>query len=330
MPDSHDRVTIKDVAAQAGVSVATISRVLNGKGPVREATSRRVIETCQALRFTPHGVARSLSIRRTHTIGLLLPDLHGEFFSEVIRGIDAEARRSGYHLLVSGFHSDRQEMIAVFRAVRGRVDSLIVMSPDREASALCAYLPAGFPIVLLNNTGVSRAISIDNYGGAEAMMRHLRALGHTRIAFVKGPDQNADAAERLRGYRDTSLQTIEFEGNFSEEAGHAAAIRMLSMAQKPTAVFAANDAMAVGVMIAFRDSGIRVPHDIALAGFDDIPTARYVTPPLTTVNVPIAELGRRAFDLAISDEEQHHEVLQTTLVIRESCGSTILRGGTKS
>ena len=88
--------------------------------------------------------------------------------------------------------------------------------------------------------------------------------------------------------------------------------------------------MAVGVMIAFRDSGIRVPHDIALAGFDDIPTARYVTPPLTTVNVPIAELGRRAFDLAISDEEQHHEVLQTTLVIRESCGSTILRGGTKS
>ena len=298
MPDSHDRVTIKDVAAQAGVSVATISRVLNGKGPVREATSRRVIETCQALRFTPHGVARSLSIRRTHTIGLLLPDLHGEFFSEVIRGIDAEARRSGYHLLVSGFHSDRQEMIAVFRAVRGRVDSLIVMSPDREASALCAYLPAGFPIVLLNNTGVSRDISIDNYGGAEAMVRHLRGLGHTRIAFIKGPDQNADAAERLRGYRDTSPQAIEFDGNFSEEAGY--------------------------------DAGIRVPHDIALAGFDDIPTARYVTPPLTTVNVPIAELGRRAFDLAISDEEQHHEVLQTTLVIRESCGSTILRGGTKS
>ena len=92
MPGSHGRVTIKEVAAQAGVSVATISRVLNGKGPVREATSRRVIETCQALRFTPHGVARSLSIRRTHTIGLLLPDLHGEFFSEVIRGIDTEAR----------------------------------------------------------------------------------------------------------------------------------------------------------------------------------------------------------------------------------------------
>src|ERR1700736_356828 len=194
MPGSHGRVTIKEVAAQAGVSVATLSRVPNGKGPVREATSRRVIETCQALRFTPHGVARSLSIRRTHTIGLLLPDLHGEFFSEVIRGIDAEARRSGYHLLVSGFHSDRQEMIAVFRAVRGRVDGLIVMSPDREAAALCSHLPPGLPVVLLNSVaGVPRAISIDNYGGAHAMVQHLRGLGHQRIAFIKGPEENAEA-----------------------------------------------------------------------------------------------------------------------------------------
>lgn len=331
MPDSHRRVTIKEVAAQAGVSVATISRVLNGKGPVRQATSQRVMETCQALHFTPHGVARSLSLRRTHTIGLLLPDLHGEFFSEVIRGIDAEARRGGYHLLVSGFHSDRQEMIAVFRAVRGRVDGLIVMSPDREAAGLCANLPLGLPVVLLNSGGgFSRAISVDNYGGACGMLRHLRALGHTRIAFIKGPEQNADAVERLRGYRETSGQTIEFDGNFSEDAGYAAGVQLTASRQAPTAVFAANDAMAVGALNAFRDAGVRVPHDIALAGFDDIPIARYVTPSLTTVNVPIAELGRRAFALAISDEEQRHEILPTTLVIRESCGSTIFRGGAQS
>jgi LacI family transcriptional regulator len=324
MPDLHRRVTIKEVAAQAGVSVATISRVLNGKGPVRETTSKRVIETCQALHFTPHGVARSLSIRRTHTIGLLLPDLHGEFFSEVIRGIDAEARRGGYHLLVSGFHSDRQEMIAVFRAVRGRVDGLIVMSPDREASALCSYLPPGFPLVLLNSiAGAPRAISIDNYGGAHAMVCHLRALAHTRIAFVKGPEQNADAAERLRGYRDATDVPIELEGDFTEETGYAAGTRVLGMKNRPSAIFAANDAMAVGTMSAFRDAGVRVPHDIALAGFDDIPAARYVTPPLTTVNVPIAEQGRRAFELVVSEEEQRHEVLPTTLVIRESCGAAL-------
>ena len=330
MPDSHRRVTIKEVAAQAGVSVATISRVLNGKGPVRETTSRRVMETCQAMRFTPHGIARSLSLRCTHTIGLLLPDLHGEFFSEVIRGIDAEARRTGYHLLVSGFHSDRQEMIAVFRAFRGRVDGLIVMSPDREAAVLCEHLPAGLPVVLLNNlSGAARTIAIDNYGGAVAMVKHLIANGHQRIAFIKGPEQNADAAERLRGYRETVAVPIEIDGDFSEEAGYAAGAQVIAMIERPTAVFAANDAMAVGALGAFREARLRVPQDIALTGFDDIPIGRYVTPPLTTVSVDIAQLGRRAFDLLISEEERH-EVLPATLVIRESCGSKIIRGGAKS
>lgn len=329
MPGSHRRVTIKEVAAQAGVSVATISRVLNGIGPVRETTSRRVMETAQALHFIPHGIARSLSIRRTHTIGLLLPDLHGEFFSEVIRGIDAEARRAGYHLLVSGFHSDRQEMVAVFRAVRGRVDGLIVMSPDREAAALCSHLPSGFPLVLLNSVEeATGAITSDNYGGASAMVQHLAALGHERIAFINGPEQNADAAERLRGYRDSVAETIELPGDFSEDAGYAAGIQLTAMRRPPTAVFAANDAMAVGALSAFRDVGARVPHEFALAGFDDIPIARYVTPPLTTVSVAIAELGRRAFEMLVaglagSDEHNSREILPTTLVIRESCGAAL-------
>jgi LacI family transcriptional regulator, galactose operon repressor len=331
MLDPHRRVTIKEVAAQAGVSVATISRVLNGKGPVRETTSRRVMETCQALHFTPHGIARSLSLRRTHTVGLLLPDLHGEFFSEVIRGIDAEARRTGYHLLVSGFHSDRQEMIAVFRAVRGRVDGLIVMSPDREAEMLSSHLPSGFPLVLLNSmAGASRAITVDNYGGAQAMMRHLQSIGHERIAFIKGPEQNADAAERLRGYREWVADPIEIDGDFSEEAGYAAGARLISMHTRITAVFAANDAMAVGALGAFRESGVRVPEDIALTGFDDIPIARYVTPHLTTMRVDVAQLGRRAFDLLINEQDDQHEVLPAALVIRESCGFKNVREGAKS
>ena len=331
MLDQHRRVTIKEVAAQAGVSVATISRVLNGKGPVRETTSRRVMETCQALHFTPHGIARSLSLRRTHTVGLLLPDLHGEFFSEVIRGIDAEARRTGYHLLVSGFHSDRQEMIAVFRAVRGRVDGLIVMSPDREAEMLSSHLPSGFPLVLLNSmAGASRAITVDNYGGARAMMRHLQSIGHERIAFIKGPEQNADAAERLRGYRESVSEPIELDGDFSEEAGYAAGAQLISMRTRITAVFAANDAMAVGALSAFRESEVRVPEDIALTGFDDIPIARYVTPHLTTMRVDVAQLGRRAFDLLINEQDDQHEVLPAALVIRESCGFKNVRGGAKS
>src|SRR5581483_6081225 len=298
MADPKRRVTIREVAAQAGVSIATISRVLNGKGPVRETTSRRVMETCQALHFTPHGIARSLSLRRTHTVGLLLPDLHGEFFSEVIRGIDAEARRAGYHLLVSGFHSDQQEMSAVFHAIRGRVDGLIVMSPDRETTTLSSSLPQGFPLVLLNNaSGAARAITIDNYGGAVAMMRHLQSLGHERIAFINGPNENADAAGRLCGYRDSVARPVELEGDFSEEAGYAAGVRLRSIRPRPDAVFAANDAMAVGALRAFREAGLRVPQDIALSGFDDTPIARFVTPPLTTVRVEVAQLGRNAFDL---------------------------------
>src|ERR1700737_2861070 len=331
MPGSQRRVTIKEVAAQAGVSVATISRVLNGKGPVREATSRRVIETCQALRFTPHGVARSLSIRRTHTVGLLLPDLHGEFFSEVIRGIDAEARRSGYHLLVSGFHSDQEEMTAVFRAVRGRVDGLIVMSPELEAAVLCAHLPAGLPVVLLNNlSGAARTIAIDNYGGAAAMVKHLLGIGHRRIAFIKGPEQNADACERLRGYRDAigAAALLEVDGDFSEEEGYRAAADLLQLEHRPSAIFAANDAMAIGALSALREARVIVPHEIALCGFDDIPIARYVTPPLTTANVAIAELGRRAFEvleqrLQDGGEDNQREILPTTLVIRESCGARL-------
>jgi LacI family transcriptional regulator len=331
MPDTHFHVTIKEVAAEAGVSVATISRVFNGKGPVRESTSRRVMETAQALHYAPHGVARSLSMRRTHTVGLLLPDLHGEFFSEVIRGIDGEARRSGFHLLVSGFHSDQQEMAAVLRAMRGRVDGLIVMSPDREAAVLCEHLPTGLPVVLLNNlSGAARTIAIDNYGGAVAIVKHLLGIGHRRIAFVKGPEQNADAGERLRGYRDAigTDALLEVDGDFSEEAGYRAAVHLLSVQQRPSAIFAANDAMAIGALSALRDARVTVPDDIALCGFDDIPIARYVTPRLTTVNVAIAELGRRAFELLEKrlqggEEDNQREILPTTLVIRESCGARL-------
>lgn len=331
MADTHFPVTIKEVAAEAGVSVATISRVFNGKGPVRESTSRRVMETAQALHYAPHGAARSLSMRRTHTVGLLLPDLHGEFFSEVIRGIDGETRRAGYHLLVSGFHSDQQEMTAVLRAMRGRVDGLIVMSPEREAAVLCAHLPADLPVVLLNNlSGAAQAIAIDNYGGAVAMVKHLLGIGHRRIAFIKGPAKNADACERLRGYRDAigTAICLEVDGDFSEEAGYRAVRNLLQLEQHPSAIFAANDAMAIGALSALREAGVIVPDDIALCGFDDIPIARYVTPPLTTVNVAIAELGRRAFEvletrLQDGQEDNQREILPTTLVIRESCGARL-------
>ncbi len=328
-------VTMRDVAREAAVSVATVSRVLNGKGPVHRDTERRIQRIAKRLHYVPHPVARSLITRRTLTLGVLLPDLYGEFFSEVIRGIDLSARRSGYHVVVSSSHSDREETEDMIRAMRGRVDGMIILYPGARPPTLRSNLPDRFPAVLLNNPG-SRSfdsLSIDNFGGASAMVRHLVGLGHERIAFIRGPAENRDAAERLRGYREAVRacgvdvsESLEIPGDFRESAGYDASKRILEIRPRPSAVFAANDSMAIGLLYAFREDGVRVPEEFAVAGFDDIPIARFITPPLTSVRVPIAALGERATQRvleAIGEEGRHtprHETLPTELVIRASCG----------
>jgi len=335
-PRPSHGVTIREVAAKAGVSVATVSRVLNRKGPIRQTTSQRVLDVAEALDYVPHAAARSLSISRTHTVGVLLPDLHGEFFSEVIRGVDLASRRIGYHLLLSGSHSDPGEMAAVLTAMHGRVDGLIVMLPDVQAEALRSRFPPNLPVVLLNSPAeADYSITIDNYGGARHMVEHLVGLGHRRIAFIRGPEGNADADERLRGFRramhrvvEGPVSGLEVPGDFSEASGYVAVHAIISMIPRPTAIFAANDSMAVGALSALREAGIEVPGGMALAGFDDIPIARYISPTLTTVSVAISELGRQAFEMVVESIEapqsrgRHRKTVPTTLVVRQSCGSS--------
>jgi LacI family transcriptional regulator len=317
--------TIRDVAARAGVSVATVSRVLNGKELVREETSAQVLDAARALNYVPNTAARSLSIRRSQTIGIVLPEVHGEFFSEVIRGIDVAARRAGYHILVSGSHSDLAEMLDVIDAMRGRVDGMVIMAPDVDVDKLRDQVP----LVLLNSTDERHAaISVDNFGGARAMMRHLAELGHEEIAFICGPKHNADARERSRGYRQAmrGVTKIEVRGNFTEASGYSAARVVLALSPRPTAIFAANDSMALGALGALAEAGVAVPREMSVVGFDDIPIARYMAPPLTTVGVDISELGRRAF--AVLLESLNHpaaqvprpERIETKLVIRASSG----------
>lgn len=296
-------VTIRDVARVAKVSVATVSRALNGHENVTEAVRRRVLAVASELRYSPHHAARSLSSRRTHTIGVVLPDLHGEFFSELMRGIDQVARERGLHLLVSSYHGHPEEQAAALRAMRGRVDGLLVMSPHAGDLDFLTENLAALPAVLINSQPTQAgqvAIGIDNYGGARRMVEHLQACGHRRIAFIAGPENNFDAHERLRGYRDALLavdpaaEPLVLPGDFSEASGHLAGQRLLSIAPRPEAVFAANDMMALGCLYALNQAGVRVPQDMALAGFDDIPLARYVMPSLTTMRVNIAELGAHA------------------------------------
>ena len=329
-------ITIKDVAQRAGVSVATVSRVLNRLDVVSDSTRERVTEAASNLGYIPHGGARSLSMRRTQCVGAVLPDLYGEFFSELIRGIDRAARLRNLHLLLTCSHDDAEELAEALRGMQGRADGVLVMSPHMDAAVLEGNLPRSMPVVLMNPAREGKPYSsfvVDNHGGAARMVRHLHALGHRRIAMIAGPEGNHDADERLRGYTETlaalapGVKPQVIRGDFTEESGNRAGRELAAMARLPDAVFAANDAMAMGCFFALSEAGIRVPGDVALAGFDDIPIARYLTPPLTTVRMNIAELGELALErlaLAIERGERDkpsRKTLRTELVVRRSCGS---------
>ena len=325
-------VTIKDVAREANVSVATVSRALNGQHNVAEAVRRRIQDVAQRLRYTPHHAARSLSSRRTRTIGVVLPEVYGEFFSELMYGIDQVAREHGLHLLVSSYHGDPRQQGDAMRSMRGRVDGLLVMSPYDDADGHLADALAGLPDAVLIGSQDGLAgqcrIGIDHPAGARAMVAHLVAAGHRRIAFVSGPDGNREAAERLRGYRDAMAELLPqtqpevLQGDFREASGERAG-RALLAGTLPDAVFAANDMMALGCLSAFNAAGLKVPADIAVAGFDDIPLARYVPPGLTTMRVDIAALGADAMRrlLTANEGEAAGKTLrQPQLVVRASTG----------
>ena len=320
---------MRDVARQAGVSVATVSRVLNASGPVGESTRRRILKTAGDLRYVPNGTARSLTTSTTETIGVLLPNLYGEFYSEVIRGIEGAVRARRYHTLLSSVHDGPDELVSALRTLVGRVDGLVVMSPDIEADVLRANLPADLPVVLLGSALTGHAaVTIDNEEGAAAMVRHLAGLGHRRIALIGGAVVNTDAQARLTGYRRAVAEggldadpALVVGGDFTEQSGHAAAAVLLALADRPTAVFAANDSMAIGALRAIREAGLDVPRDLALAGFDDIPVAQYVTPALTSVHVPIHEMGARAVEAVLADAASQTTTLPTRLIVRESCGA---------
>jgi LacI family transcriptional regulator len=320
--------TIRDVARRAGVSMATVSRALNGHPSVTVETRARVQSAAAELHFTPSGAARSLITRRTQTVAALLPELQGEVLSELIRGIEVAARAQGLHLLVSSVGRD-DDMPALLRSLSGRIDGLIVMPPS--GAALPALPPASRAVLLEAADAALPSFQVDHHGGATAMTRHLLAQGHRHIAFIAGPAHDAGAAERLRGFRDAvaaapGVTTQVLDGDFSERSGHAAGQAIVALAERPSAVFAAGDLMAVGCLAAFAEAGLDVPRDIALAGFDDIPMARYLRPALTTVRMPIAELGalalrRLADDIAAGDVPAvpSRHTVATEVVVRASC-----------
>lgn len=291
--------TIRDVARRAELSVATVSRVLNGFENVSDEARSRVAEAVSDLGYVPHAGARSLSLAKTNAVGVVLPDLHGEFFSEIVRGMDREASRRGYLLLLSNLHSGSEHAMTALRAMRGRVDGLVIMAPHLSSDEVATALPADLPAVFINTRNADRSrasMHLDNQAGAHAVADHLVAIGRRGLVHIAGPEGNIDADERAAAFRrrcsELGADCTVVRGDFEEGSGRDAVAQLLSGGFRFDGLFAANDNMAIGALQALRAAGLAVPRDVAVVGFDDIPVARHLE--LTTVQVRIAELGERA------------------------------------
>ncbi len=331
-------IDIKEIARKAGVSIATVSRTLNGKGPVREETRRRIIQIAREYNYKPNPIARGLSRRQTDTIGVILPELMDEFFMDLIHSIDEEAYRANRFVMISSSHSQRNivETLIEFMG-SGRVDGVILMASELDNSVVELLKKSKRPIVLLNaskqiNSMVS--FNVNNYQAAMAIVEHLIGHGFRNIAIIKGPAGNCDADERFKGYTDALAkqdlplqEDLIVDGNFTIQAGYYGLMRLMSQSQKPEAIFAANDMMALGAYEAARSSHIQIPRDVAITGFDDIFLSRLLTPRLTTAHVPIFELGSKAVRYLlrmisgeVNPEYPYREELSAGVIIGGSCG----------
>jgi len=330
-------VTIRTVAEEAGVSPATVSRVFNDTAPVDPSTRERILETADRLGYVPNATARSLSLDRTHTFGVLLPFLTGEYFPEVIRGVDRAARKHDRLLMLSSSHHSPGDLSRALGSMHGRVDGLVLMLPKLDPSAYEQHLPDDVPVVLLNSTPKGHdhsVLSIDNREGASLATRHLIDRGHERIGIITGELKNCEARERLAGYRAAlcaaGLPRCEqwvVEGDFNRSSGEAGARTLMEATPPPTAVFGANDYMAMGAVRALKDAGYAVPADVAVVGFDDLPSAKHFTPALTTIDARMVDLGTGAVALLMELSEGETTArcvrrLEPRLRVRASSDST--------
>ena len=330
--------TIRDVASHAGVSVATVSRVINNSPhKVHRATRQRVLRTVSRLGYHPNVVAQGLRRGTSRSIALIVPDISNPFFPAIARGVEDVARRHGYALVLGNTDDDAERERAYLDILRKRwVDGVLFASAGGDDRPLRALRAGGVPALLIARDVADVAIDtvvVDSFAGVRQATSHLLRLGHRRIAYIGGPDSLSVARERLRGYRqalrDFNVRpdpSLIVAGDFRVDGGCAAVRRLLARRRAFTAVVAANDLTAIGAMEVLRAAGRRIPDDVAVVGFDDIPFAAFVDPPLTTVAQPTYRLGALAMErlLALMNGEAvttRRIVLAPQLVVRRSCGA---------
>ena len=321
---------IFDVARLAGVSHQTVSRVINGLPNVRPATKERVEHAIAQLRYSPSPAARALVTRRTRTIGLITPGIADHGPVSIAMHFNLAARRARYNVdTVSTVDADPETArTAVEGLLRQRVDAIVVVVTDLGVLEVVRGLDVAIPIIASASTPrrSSRIVSIDQYRGARSAVQHLVELGHTRIVHVAGPISAPDSAERIRGWRDELAQNglpmvDPIHGNWTAEGGYRVGLEL--DVEPGSAIFTSNDLSAMGLLSALRERGLRVPEDVSVVGFDDVPEAGYLFPPLTTVRQDFAALGRQMMQKVLVSLEEHEDdnvetPLPTELIVRAS------------
>ena len=298
--------TVHDVAHHAKVSISTVSRVINDSAPVSADKRERVIAAIKVLKFTPNPAARRLLGLASRTIGVILPHITGDFFADLLHGLETSAKQHDYLLMVSSSRRLETDFITAFESMNRMVDGMVIMVPELTADRVLSAVKPVFPFVFLNTRSRNQKINtvnFDNHGGMANIARHISDQGHTRIAFIGGPDDAFDAQQRRQGLLEAApseLEILEYPGDFSFESGYDSAQEILRLQPRPTAIVAANDLGALGALRALLENGINVPHEIAVTGFDGTKSADFATPSLTTVNVPIDVLAAKAMDILIN------------------------------
>lgn len=324
---------ILDVAAKAGVSRSTVSRVLTNSGRVDPETKQKVLAAMKELNYQPSQVARNLRRKETNLIAVLIPCISNPFFGSLVQGMEEVAAGKGYHVILCNMGEDPVRQMEYLQMLeRKQVDGVILTALRNPLEEVKAYLQHG-PIVLASEyveDDSLPAVVIDNIKAAECVTEHLIQKGHKRIGFINGPEHIILCRDRQKGY----MQTLEKYGipvshdlimssDFTMEGGFACAKQLLALEEKPGAIFAANDEMAVGVIQAVQEQGLRIPQDIAVVGFDNVQVSRVVQPNLTTIGQPIFQIGVKSMELLMSCLERDvledkRIVLEANLCIRES------------
>lgn len=327
-------VRIQDVARHAGVSTATVSYVLNHKRRVSEAVAHRVRTAVAALNYTPSSTARKLKSGRTSVIGLVADNISNRFPSRLAHGLALAAGAAGYNLLVSDLHDNAaHEPRALELLVHEQVEGIIYCGFGAAEEQLLQIWRAGTPVVVVDKPPVSKALPtvlIDNGASTELALEHLYRLGHREFRFISGDPNNRNTTLRNRAFREfLRRRRRRFDeshiltGAYSLQHGYAAALRLLDEQPGFTAVFCGDDMIAFGAMAGFKSRGLRIPEDIAVAGFSNDPLAGVVDPGLTTVHYPMVEMGQRAFEVFLRlrntpARRAPHERLPTRLIVRRS------------